>query len=247
MATATLIDYTGAGRPDQHRHAADMLVFSKSTRLKMEPGLLDRIKAMSDDELRAELDYMAGTIPSSWEMIDVTFLISDVSRAAAQQITRTRTGSYAMQSQRVTDVREAGAVNPLAKNDPNRRAYNGALEQSFSQYETLVESGVPLQDARGVLPINARCNLMAKYNFRSFVELMQARASLRVQGEYADLAQDMKAEVLRAWPWAEAFFRPKNDRAIGMLEDVVSELGLEAGRGAGWQIAKAIDLIRKGG
>lgn len=246
MAKANLIDFTGAGRPDETRHAADMLVFSKSTRLKMEPGLLDRIKRMTNEEIERELDYMAGTIPSSWEMIDVTFLLSDVSRATAQQITRTRTGSYAMQSQRVTDVREAGAVNPLADDDGNRPAYDRALDAAFAQYETLVDEGVALQDARGVLPINARCNLMAKYNFRSFVELMAARSSLRVQGEYADLAAEMKDEVLRVWPWAEAFFRPKNERAIEMLEAVVNDMHLEPGRGAGWQIAKAIDLIRKG-
>ena len=33
----TLIDYTGAGTPDPARHAANVLVFTKRTRLEMDP------------------------------------------------------------------------------------------------------------------------------------------------------------------------------------------------------------------
>lgn len=246
MASVTLIEYTGKGRTDEKWHAADLLIFTKSTRLNLEAGLLGKIKGETTDWKIGELEYMAGTIPSSWEFVDLTFLVSGVSRASAQQITRTRTASYAMQSQRVTDVREAAVVSPYQPGDEFSVMFGDAVASVMDSYENLLDAGAAPQDARGVLPMNIECNLLCKYNLRSFVELIRARSSLRVQGEYSDIADQMKALVLEAWPWAAPFFTHPNDRAIGMLERVVEDMGLQTGKGAGWEIAKAIDLLRKG-
>lgn len=248
MAEVLLIDYTGKGRHDQAWHAANILLFTKNTRLEMDPGLLKAIEEdWTRDKKREELEYMARTIPSSWEFVDLTFLIKDVSRATAQQITRTRTGSYAMQSQRVTDVREAGVVNPFDEGSELSRRFSMAAEHSFKRYQAMIGLGAALQDARGMLPLATQCNLVTKYNLRSFVELIRARASLRTQGEYHDIADQMKALTLGAWPWSEPFFVPPHEHAIEILEGVVREEfhDMEPGKGAGWDIAKAIDLLRK--
>jgi hypothetical protein len=58
----------------------------------------------------------------------------------------------------------------------------------------------------------------------------------------------MKSEVLRVWPWATTFFKPREERALTMLQEVAQELA-EAGavyKGPAGKIAKAIDLIKKG-
>ena len=102
-----------------------------------------------------------------------------------------------------------------------------------------------MQDARGILPMASKSNLVAKYNLRSFVELMRTRASLRVQGEYSDIADQMKLAVLDAWPWSATFFESPHQKAIDILEAVATEEGIEPGKGIGWDIAKAIDLLRK--
>lgn len=245
MATAKLIDYTGAGRADEMTHAADVLIFSKSTRLNLSPDLFDRVKAMSYEDKLQELRAMASTIPSSWEMVSVTFLVSGLSRAAAQQMTRTRTASYAMQSQRVTDVSEAAVYNPHEEGTQEAEKFDAAADAAMEQYETLLADGMAPQDARGVLPMNVECNLLARYSLRSFVELVRARESMRVQGEYADLVSQMKREVINAWPWSETFFEPPNKKAIELLSEVVEEMGFSVGSGPGWKIAKATDLLRK--
>lgn len=250
MAQAQLIEYTGKGREDEKWHAAHLLMFTKATRLNLSPDLFQQIQTMSEVEMMAEIDYMSKTIPSSWEFADVTFLISGVSRAAAQQITRTRTASFAMQSQRVTDVSDFGFVNPFENDDDKGTAglffeFQSAAQDSFDSYKDLLSGGAPMQDARGILPMASKSNLVAKYNLRSFVELMRTRASLRVQGEYSDIADQMKAEVLEVWPWAATFFESPHQKAIDILEAVASEEGIEPGRGIGWDIAKAIDLLRK--
>ena len=99
-----LIDYTGAGSEDPARHAANLLVFTKQTRLEMKPGLMTEIESWSEEDIYKELLYMANTIPSSWEFVEYKFLINDVTRAFTHQFVRTRTGSYAQQTMRVLNV-----------------------------------------------------------------------------------------------------------------------------------------------
>jgi flavin-dependent thymidylate synthase len=243
--SVTLIDFTGAGRRDAHWHAADVLIFTKSTRLNMDPDLFRQIKDMKVKDKLVELEAMARTIPSSWEFVDVTFLISGVTRACAQQMTRTRTGSYAMQSQRVVDVSSAGVRNP-ATGGEGREAFDRAARASLAAYTGLIEGGLPLEQARGVLPMNTKCNLVAKYNFRSFVDLVKARSSLRTQDEYLDIIRQMHNVVTKQWRWSAPFFEPPHEAAIKLLEEVVKRQKLQTGSGDAWDIAKAIDLIRKG-
>lgn len=246
MRKIELIDYTGIGRTDQQWHAADVMIFTKQTRLNLSAGLMAEVKSWSEERKRQELDYMAKTIKSSWEFVDLTFLISGVSRAVAQQITRTRNASYAMQSMRVTDASEFEVVINPKLTAEQRMVFRNSVEFTKHQYARLVKSGAPLEDARGVLPLNTECNLVCKYNFRSFTDLIKARKSLRAQGEYYEIAHAMEQLVKEAWPWSEPFFVSDADLAIKTLEAIAKELGITTGRGHGWEIAKAIDLLRKG-
>ena len=233
----TLINYT--------QDAQTLLLFTKNTRLNLSPGLMDEIRSWPEEKKTEQLRAMARTIRSSWEFLDLTFLVEGVSRACAQQMTRTRQASYAMQSQRVTDVRSMHVHTPAFKDAEHAEKYQQAVATAMNSYSSLVDAGVKLEDARGVLPINMTCNLVAKYNLRTFVDLVAARSSLRAQGEYAEIVACMKSQVLSVWPWADAFFVNPHDEAISILEEVVKSLGMQTGSGAGWEIAKAIDLIRK--
>jgi len=241
-----LIDYTGIGRTDQSWHAADVMIFTKQTRLNLSAGLMAEIKSWPAEKKQAELDYMAKTIKSSWEFADLTFLVSGVSRAVAQQITRTRTASYAMQSMRVTNASELGVVEGKKLTPEQLQLYRSAVNGTRVAYTELVELGTALEDARGILPLNTECNIICKYNFRSVTDLIKARKSLRAQGEYGDIVREMERLVLEVWPWAGAFFESDTDVAVKMLEGIAEQVGITTGKGIGWEIAKAIDLIRKG-
>jgi flavin-dependent thymidylate synthase len=243
----TLIDFTGKGRPnyDETWHAADLLLFTKSTRLQMTPTGLDDIRDLPLAVKMSLLAEMAKTIPSSWEFVDVVFLIEGVTRACAQQITRTRTASYAMQSQRVADLTGAEVTNPFDPREPFYDTFHAAAWDALSAYADMLESGAAAQDARGVLPMNVQCNLVAKYNLRAFVDLVHSRSSLRTQSEYASIVRMATEEVRKAWPWVDPFFESPQSIAIQELEAVALELGVVPGSGAGWRVAKAIDLLRK--
>jgi flavin-dependent thymidylate synthase len=240
-----LIDFTGIGRSDQMWHAADVMIFTKQTRLNLSSGLMSQIKGWSISKKEEELQYMAKTIKSSWEFVDVTFLLSGISRAVAQQITRTRTASYAMQSMRVTNASELNVVEGKKLDERQLQMYRTAVESSKQSYKELVEAGVALEDARGILPLNTECNIVCKYNFRSVTDLIKARKSLRAQGEYGEIVRKMESLILEVWPWATPFFESDKDIAVKMLETIANDMGITTGKGVGWEIAKAIDLIRK--
>jgi flavin-dependent thymidylate synthase len=252
------------------KQAAAMLIFTKHTRLQMDGAGFEDIcmRVMDDwDWALSELNYMAETIRSSWEFLDVTFAIRNVSRACAQQITRTRFtpidgdlyGSYAMQSQRVTDMSEQTWHNPVAmKHGEDAGAaihYDRLMHGQMSTYKDLMQAGYSAEDARGVLPINLHCSLVAKYNLRMLVELVVARKSYRAQGEFQMVADQMEKAVVEMWPWAETFFRPRNEIADGALQDLEAELnalGVEYNLSSDdthsmmIRIAKIRDLVKGG-
>lgn len=252
MPEAQLFEFTGKGRPDEKWHAAHILIATKNTRLTPSPDALAAVATMPEDEKIAELEYMAATIPSSWEFIDVTFLLTGVTRAIQQQITRTRKASYAVQSLRVVDASEV-EIAPADFNyllPPEQELATQVYDETVAEirrcYDRLSGFGVKREDARAILPLATESSLLAKYNFRNFVELVRARSSLRTQPSYKFFIDQMLWSVLEVWPWAEPFFRSPNEQALRLLNEVVGEIGLKVGEGPGWKIAKAMDLLRKG-
>ena len=222
--TVQLIDYTGAGSSDPARHAANVLVFTKQTRLKMVPDLMSEIEGWSAARIAEELEYMANTIPSSWEFVEYKFLINNVSRAFTHQFVRTRTGSYAQQTMRVLDVNGWDyATGPtLVEDSEAQLKYDDQMRQIAECYDELIAMGVKIEDARGILPTNILTNIVAKFDLRSIAEVARKRASSRTQGEYREVLDLMLAEVIRVHPWANLFFGRTFDKAAKELEDSIT-------------------------
>tara|TARA_R110002126_G_scaffold105052_4_gene239124 strand:- start:234 stop:968 length:735 start_codon:yes stop_codon:yes gene_type:complete len=236
----SMIWFTGKGNEDEQYYAARLLAYTKNTRLQMTPDGFDRFMNMPKEQLDKELLYMSNTIPSSWEFVDVIFSINNVTRACAQQITRTRTASFAMQSQRVTDMSQVSYHIPESVMD--KEEYERHLLQSLYGYQDAVKEGESLEDARGLLPMNVHCNIIAKYNLRSLVDLLRARDSMRVQGEYQSVARQMRDAVFEVWPWVRPFFEPKDKKAIDLIEEVANSIDSKELK---MQLAKAADLLKK--
>lgn len=202
----TLINYT--------QEAAELLLFTKSTRLNMSPALHHEIAAWPDERKLAELKYMADTIPSSWEFVDYVFLVEGVSRAYTHQQVRTRAGSYAQQSLRVV---EAGAFDYVFTErnlaDPAAAAIiRDICKRIAAAYSNLRQLGQPTEDARGVLPTNVATNIVCKFNLRTMAELARSRTGGRTQSEYIAVVNAMIDEVLRVHPWTREFlFARKRD------------------------------------
>ncbi len=223
-----LIDYTGCGSKDPARHAANVLVFTKQTRLEMVPGLMTQIEAWSEERIMKELEYMANTIPSSWEFVQYTFLINGVSRAFTHQFVRTRTGSYAQQTMRVLNVSGFDYITgPTINSDVDgiiRNTYQKAMRDVGYAYDQMIIAGAAIEDARGILPTNICTNIVAKFDLRTLADTARKRASSRTQGEYRDVMDAMLKEVLRVHPWASLFLNRTFDVAAKELEEFLSEV-----------------------
>jgi flavin-dependent thymidylate synthase len=181
--------------------ALTLLLRTKNTRLKH-----DDDPALWSEERRAEhLAYMRDTIRSSWEFVDYTFSITDVSRAFTHQLVRTRFGSYAQESQRTIDASDNGYLTPPKLVSGDRAVFEQACNDSFSAYTLLLNGGVPAQDARGVLPTATLTSIVAKFNLRTLSDMARVRLCTRTQGEYQNVFRAMRAEVLKVHPWAAEF------------------------------------------
>lgn len=241
-----LIDYTGSGSPDPSRHAANVLVFTKSTRLNMQPGLMDEIAAKPWEEVESELAYMANTIPSSWEFISYTFLINGVTRAFTHQFVRTRTGSYAQQTMRVLDVDGWDYLTgpSIACSKERSKNYETAMRHIAEEYNWQINNGTKIEDARGILPTNILTNIVAKFDLRTFSDTQRKRASTRTQGEYRDVIDAMRAEVLRVHPWATMFLERTFDKSAAELEGEILKLKHMLGEIRLTQMIKLLDQLR---
>jgi flavin-dependent thymidylate synthase len=215
----SLIDCTGMGTPHPAEYAANLLIFTKSTRLEMKPGLLDDISKWPHKKRMEELSYMANTIPSSWEFCHYTFLIEDVTRAFTHQLVRTRAASFAQQTMRVLNVNgwQYGTGPTVEEDNHCNSIYAGAMAQLSDTYDQLINEGAAIEDARGILPTNIHTNIVMSANLRVLTEMIRKRSSPRVQGEYRDFISLLKSRVIVAHPWAEIFFDQDFDKAANDL------------------------------
>mgnify|MGYP001605912227 CR=1 FL=1 len=182
--------------------ALSLLLSTKNTRL----SVMDDPPTMWSEEKRAEhLEYMRDTIKSSWEFVDYIFKIDGVTRAFTHQLVRTRTGSYAQQAMRVVDARNQPVAEPATIYEGNIDIWNEGRDAALDCYAKLIGSGMPIQDARGILPTNITTSIMAKLNLRTLHEMAKLRLCTRTQGEYQDVFRAMREVVIAVHPWAEQF------------------------------------------
>jgi len=240
----SLLDYTGAGCSDPARHAANVLIFTKNTRLEMDPDQWEKVNKMDRLQVEEELGYMARTLPSSWEFVHYTFLIMGVTRAFTHQLVRTRTGSYAQQAMRIAPMEQFRyEVGPSIERDQKlQKQYDATMHMIARAYGSLVEQGATREDARGVLPTNVCTNIVASFNMRTLADLFRKRVSTRVQDEYRHVVTQMRSAVERVHPFTKMFFNRNLDTAAKELEEEIGKLGLEEHHRL--QLVKLIDQIR---
>jgi flavin-dependent thymidylate synthase len=191
-----LIDYTA--------NAVEKLIYTKSTRLQAEQTLED-IARWPEEKKLEHLAYMKDTIQSSWEFVNYTFAIKGVTRAFTHQLVRTRTGSYAQESQRTVDASSHEVINTIQ--GPERAYYNQSAKMVMRNYEELLRMDVAAQDARGLLPTNISTSIIAQFDLRTLHNSALLRLCTRTQGEYQRVFKEMRALVIEVHPWAEEWLQ----------------------------------------
>ena len=150
---------------------------------------------------------------SPLEQVWFEFGISGVSRAFSHQFVRHRVGiSFEQQSQRYVTYK--GGEFPYTVPKTVEQAGMGEkMEQLFDQvgelYETLVEAGVPAEDARFLLPNATNTNFKITVNFASLLHICDLRLCTRAQWEFRRVAALLRAEVNRVAPELGRYLQPK--------------------------------------
>jgi flavin-dependent thymidylate synthase len=221
-----LIDYTGAGSSDP-LYAAKKLIYVKSTRLQRSPEVRAEIMNMEGEKLQDALLGIVQSIRSSWEFVCFTFEVTGISRAAADQVLRTRHGSYAVQAMRVVDMGHFDYVTPpsILENPEAMEVYRDHMASSAVVYRTLQDLGIPNQDCRGVIPMNACTNFNGDWDLSTLAGVCGKRDNLRAQGEYMEFVRLLKAEVFKVMPWTRGFIEPERTQTPAIQAILAAELG----------------------
>jgi thymidylate synthase (FAD) len=154
-----------------------------------------------------------------------TFAVEGVSRSCMAQITRHRHVSFDIQSMRYVafddvdpdDVREGElVVMPPSASDPdwvgrNQQAgqvdeatvekreaiFEDTVANAVESYQELLDLGMPPEDARFVLPIGTKVNMVFSLNVRMLMHIADMRAAADAQWEIRELTEsilDLAAE-----------------------------------------------------
>ena len=173
---------------------------AKLTHSKTKPEDLDK---SSIKELNTILEQVLSLGHTSViEHSCFTFAISDVSRSLTHQLVRHRIASYAQQSQRYVDFKEPNYVTPpkIAKNREMKKAYDDTMRNIWTQYNKLLDLGIPAEDSRFILPNAACTNILVTMNARSLLNFFELRCCQHAQWEIRKLANMMLSEVKKVAP-----------------------------------------------
>lgn len=149
---------------------------------------------------------------SVFEHGSITFSLEGVSRSLLAQLTRHRIASYSVRSQRYCDM---GALTPekLAKPaSTDNDVLDNFLDAYFSaltDYNTLKNLGVPLEDARYVLPEGTPTTIIVTMNIRELRHFFGLRCCSRAQHEIRYVANKMLELAKPLAPCALKWAGPK--------------------------------------
>ena len=146
------------------------------------------------------------------EHIQVSFAISNVSRACTHQLVRHRHMSFSQKSQRY--VKEKGQFDyiippTIERNEELKAQFVAFMEEISKKYCEFTEAGIPAEDARALLPNAATSSIVASLNLREMIHLANLRLCTRAQFEIRTMIKMMCDELIKSEPWLEPYLVPK--------------------------------------
>lgn len=151
------------------------------------------------------------------EHCSFTFGINGVSRACTHQLVRHRLMSYSQQSLRYVEIKESELNNETyekyfvtPKNlteEQKEKRINFCLE-CLKMYLEEVKSGVKPEDARGILPMSIKSNIVVTCNLRALIEMSEKRLCLQAQEEIREMTEEMRNLIVKEYPFLSSVIIP---------------------------------------
>ena len=158
---------------------------------------------------------------STIEHIQVSFAISNVSRACTHQLVRHRHMSFSQKSQRY--VKEKGQFDYLIpptilRNEELKSKFENFMNEISQFYCELTEAGIPAEDARAVLPNATSTSLVASLNLRELIHIANLRLCTRAQYEIRCMVKAMCDALIAEEAWLKPYLVPKCER-LGFCDE----------------------------
>ncbi|WP_229571234.1 FAD-dependent thymidylate synthase [Saccharolobus caldissimus] len=160
-------------------------------------------RTMTDEEIEEWI--RDAIIHGYWSVLEhsvYTFSIEGISRVASHQLVRHRIASYTQMSHRFAKPVDE-YYKPVIPPSVEKRAeeeVRKAYEDAYRHYYKLLESGIPEEDARYVLPNGVNTNIVVTMNARELYNFFALRLCSRAQWEIRAVAWKMLEEVKKVHP-----------------------------------------------
>lgn len=156
---------------------------------------------LSKDQIEHDIaSYALEPHGSVFEAIQTVWVIKNVSRAFQQQLTRTRLAGYSCASLRVIDVGkfadEGRYTMPVGLDELQKDYFHLEMKEIQNAYNRFINnSKMPIEAARGILPLNIHSNVGFIINFQSLRHMISIRLCHTTQGEFRKVAMLMKERI----------------------------------------------------
>jgi flavin-dependent thymidylate synthase len=202
------------------------------------------LRMVTDPERRTALEEVRkNKLQGPLEVIQFHFLLEGVSRAFTHQIVRGRHAFYAQESLRFAvvegeDWTDRVAVPPGFEfwDQLSKDAWNDSIEVSQQNYDHLVSSGVPAEDARGLMPHAMTTRIHWVCSLRELLYVAGVRLCTQAQFEWRT-AMASVVKALREYGWVETMPADSHRRPTARPQLIDT-------RGDGWQFVAMADLLR---
>jgi flavin-dependent thymidylate synthase len=201
---------------------------------------------VTDDERRQAFEDMTKTVLNGpLESVQFHFLIENVSRALVDQLTRGRAAFYAVESLRFAVKENWADEVPRPPSipgiwDARREGDNGELWESAlsaveSAYQSLVEKGVPAEDARRLLPIGIATRAHWVVDLRELLSVAGKRLCTQAEFEWRALFGQVVLALRGYW---------SNPGLENLDDSEASFAGVTQRQYDGWQFEYIADQMR---
>jgi len=131
-----------------------------------------------------------------------TIAMCNVSAYVEQFFIEFRLASFTIKSRRYVDFGEMGYYIPSDLSEEDAKCYHKYMDFLFQSYKTLVEQGVPKEDARFLLPYSFNSNFYCTINARELAHIIRAIKFGRGYGitELQDIANQIVEQIETLFP-----------------------------------------------
>lgn len=182
-----------------------LAIVASAARMSTQQGTAMDVFARSGDHQK-DMNLVGKVLASGHKSViehqTLSVAFNDVSVMVEQFVIEFRLASYTVKSRRYVDFSDAGYVMPAELTGELADFYARRMNALFSDYEKLLSTGVPKEDARFLFPYSLRSNFFMTINARELIHMICTM--LRGRGarfeELHNLGQQLKAQFDELYP-----------------------------------------------